>query len=469
MCQIYVYCSGIAIRRVRLSTKWERYWVRMAEVPEKAKTIRGNIKHLARPGTIWADAAQLEIGPAPSSYRPSDADAVRPRPLPPRSVELGVPYGAVAPSRVLGASGGRVPYGIDEARRCVTAHGSPILPFGMWGVPREHLQAVAADGFDYVVANPRWLLSPKTAHADAGKAAIEAYLKEAGRLRMRVGLETFHFGDREWLAWERNSIRHLFNQRLAASLAGNSTLLTWHLASGIRSVPGDVTRRAFEMVKGLDAGHPVVIHLVGDETIATALARYARSTDLASVQCEPIPDRPVKSVADIVDLVRRSSGTRPIQCAIQAGGRLHRHREPTPAELRAMSYLALVHGARLLLYYQYLPMAPSVWAALRSLSLEVKTLAPILLGTSPDDAQTRAVRDGVHVLGTRAGGKAYVLAVNTLPSDARVTIRFPLRPAAARAQVLFEGRQVDVSTSVLSDAFGPYDCHVYEIAMPGGR
>lgn len=149
-----------------------------------------------------------------------------------------------------------------------------------------------------------------------------------------------------------------------------------------------------------------------------------------------------------------------------------------------MGYLALMHGARGLLYYRfdvqqydkaladqgkwpwptigYLPeLRPETWAGFERLGPQLARLAPVILspepetkvGVSPDDS-------GLHVALRQHEGAMYLLAVN--PSEEAVDAAITVEGLAANAaEVVFEGRRVPVNDGTFGDRFGGAGVHVY--------
>ena len=133
-----------------------------------------------------------------------------------------------------------------------------------------------------------------------------------------------------------------------------------------------------------------------------------------------------------------------------------------------MTYLALAHGARGLIYYCYydlrvLPQYPQMWAWMKSIAAEVKSISPVLL--SPDDRGPVLVlpsNAGLHTKLKQQGGRLYLIAVNTARTESAVTFRLGPLPAP-RATVLFEHRTVPLNLNSLTDNFPPLAVHVYDL------
>ena len=158
-------------------------------------------------------------------------------------------------------------------------------------------------------------------------------------------------------------------------------------------------------------------------------------------------------------------------------------RFPTSDELRAMSYSAIIHGARGIVWYTYYgygadPKArgrgaraiPERWRELSVVSREIADLLPDL---TTDDAVEQPVvsvlsgpavgakgRPPVSALLKEGVGGRLVLAVN----DSTNTVRSAIRVAGFKgAATMFEnGREIAAGDELVDD-FAPYAVHVYRL------
>ena len=140
-----------------------------------------------------------------------------------------------------------------------------------------------------------------------------------------------------------------------------------------------------------------------------------------------------------------------------------------------MTYQALVHGANGLVYYTYNDGGFSVrehhelWAEMKRLVAEVNALNSVLLGPADEGVRFLAgPRDMVHALAVRDGQDLYLITVNAEDADAgRVELSVAGLPPRGSAEVLFEGRSVDVADGTIMDDYGPCASHVYRVNLAG--
>lgn len=191
--------------------------------------------------------------------------------------------------------------------------------------------------------------------------------------------------------------------------------------------------------------------------------QYADTVDILATDIYPIEEtnkkRPVVEVAEKTDILKRAVGkNKPGIAVLQSTGKA------TPEEEIAMTYLALVHGADGLFYWQLFEAQENqeVWQTMVDLSLEVKALTPVL--TAPDyDRQAKVSDPRIHTMTKKLGNRLYVLTVNSTPEEiGNVKISQP-GALGPEAKVLFERRDVPISGETWTEIFRPYERHVYSI------
>jgi hypothetical protein len=214
---------------------------------------------------------------------------------------------------------------------------------------------------------------------------------------------------------------------------------------------------------------------------------FPATTDIMGVDLYPAPRNPLTQVSDEAEIAKAAVAFhKPVWVVPQAFGwyqytstntdrghtpsaaELQEGRAPTYEESRCMTYLALTHGAKGLIYYCYydlrvLPQYQEMWGWLKSIAAEVKTLSPVLL--SPDDRGTAVCLPSNGKIDTRLkqhGGRLYLIAVNTATEPCQVTFKLD-RLGSSQASVLFEGRSVKLAKGQMTDDFKPLAVHVYDL------
>jgi hypothetical protein len=149
----------------------------------------------------------------------------------------------------------------------------------------------------------------------------------------------------------------------------------------------------------------------------------------------------------------------------------------TPDQYRAEVWVAIIHGARGIVYFPF-DIGPNSWSydttpddvieEMRVQHVIIEELAPTLQGEI-NPAEVGAEVDGPLEAGWRmTESVAYFFVLN--PSGATVpdaTVTFSGVPDTTTAEVFSESRSVDVQQGELTDSFGPYELHIYVVQTAG--
>lgn len=149
-------------------------------------------------------------------------------------------------------------------------------------------------------------------------------------------------------------------------------------------------------------------------------------------------------------------------------------RRPTPAEVRAEVWMAIVHGARGIVYFvhEWKPTFrddamfryPEIVREVATINAMVARLAPAINAGKPVDVRIEATTR-IATLAREHGGALYVVAVNMerKETEARLLVNgIEAGPVVA----LGEDRLVVAAGGALADRFEPFGVHVYRIDRP---
>jgi hypothetical protein len=211
---------------------------------------------------------------------------------------------------------------------------------------------------------------------------------------------------------------------------------------------------------------------------------YIRGADLVSFDVYPVAglERPDGAeflwyVAKGVDrLVKWTDGRKLVWNCIECTRINDPTAKPTPAQVKAEVWMALVHGSRGLIYFvhQFKPRFnehallddPEMLAAVTTINHQIRDLAPVL--NSPAVTNGGSVRssdpDGpIDTMIKRRPDATYVFAVGMRNRPARGSFTLRGLPAAATAQVLGEDRRLTIKSGEFVDDFAAYGVHIYKI------
>lgn len=213
---------------------------------------------------------------------------------------------------------------------------------------------------------------------------------------------------------------------------------------------------------------------------------YVQGADLVSFDIYPVThERPAVSsnlwyVARGVErLVAWTGGRKPVWSCIECTRISHPTAKPTPHQVRAEVWMALIHGARGLIYFVHewqprfnesaLLDDPEMLAAVTRINCQLHELAPVLNApAAPDLARVRVADADAPVAFTarRHGGAVYVFAVALRDRPARARFELADRRGAARVRVLGEDREWTARDGVFEDDFTGYAVHLYRLDGP---
>jgi hypothetical protein len=196
---------------------------------------------------------------------------------------------------------------------------------------------------------------------------------------------------------------------------------------------------------------------------------YLTSQDLWSFDFYPVPGLPIFSYMQWISISdQHFLGKRPLGSVMQTysapGARM-----PTPAELRCMTYLHIIHGYKWLGFYSYfdgepagcLARDPILWSASNWLNNELRMLEPVILGPAVYQPVTATAGPEIFQAATKVhAGKTYLFAVHG--SDKSKSQSVEMKVSGTRAEVLFEnGRELPIVEGTLRDEFAGFGVHVY--------
>lgn len=175
-----------------------------------------------------------------------------------------------------------------------------------------------------------------------------------------------------------------------------------------------------------------------------------------------------------------TEGKKPVWAVIETTGINNVDRKPTPAEIRAEVWMALIHGANGIMYFahQFKPTFieaglladEAVAREVAAINQQIHELAPVL--NSPDlDKSERLVgspskKGYISALTKKHGGATYVFAVCLMPEGEEANFQLPDR-ADAKVEVIGENRSLDAPAGAWSERFEGHQVHLYKVT-PGG-
>ena len=296
-------------------------------------------------------------------------------------------------------------------------------------------------------------------------------------------VNTWYAGDKNWpgTATCRDQTADALGQDgftacMAAALGTNPGLVGWYTAD---ERPADQVERVFHQYTILRQNNPGGVTFIAQNR-PVELVRWRDAVDVMGVDPYPIyniPEgtlSPLEMVTDWVEQAQAAvGGSRPVWAVIQFFKFGSKGHWPTYEELRTMSWMAIVEGAKGLFYWSYGAKGlswvkdPEVkeqrWKDLVRVTNEIKSLEPALLSPSaPEILASHSPSGTIRILPRRVGETRYLIAVNNTPRA--VQAEFRLSELARSVEVIGEGRTVELKApNRFSDLFSAYVTHVYKI------
>uniref|UniRef100_A0A7C4MPR7 Beta-galactosidase trimerisation domain-containing protein n=1 Tax=Desulfatirhabdium butyrativorans TaxID=340467 RepID=A0A7C4MPR7_9BACT len=207
-----------------------------------------------------------------------------------------------------------------------------------------------------------------------------------------------------------------------------------------------------------------------------AVAEFRYAADLYLVDPYPVPSMPMIWLSDAIDEAAGAVGIGRVGAVVQAfGGPEHAAwgwpRMPSRAEMKGLTYLALVHGARAIFYYSWKEAARTeqgradLAAVIEQLARlrpwfirKPTTPAPLVRMTSAYGTDPSG-RPAVHAACWVKDGKTMLVAVNTLGNHVAAEIFLPhiADRSSARFREMEAGGTFGVSHGRLEVTFKPHE------------
>lgn len=356
---------------------------------------------------------------------------------------------------------------IDRMTGGLIVNGLPWFPFGFYcysPVQPNLAEEEVVRGFNLM--SPYQAIDPRTIKDR------EAYMDRCARLGMKVHYQLISvaggggvgssrlagLSQEEKLNRLKSEIQHFRD---------HPALLAWYLSdepTGHGAKP-DSLQKLYEFIHSLDPYHPVTI--VFD---APKRAReYAAAMDIVMADPYPIPNSGVEGVGAATEgLLKEFAYEKPVWIVPQAfGGGEWWGREPSPAEIRVMTWLALVRGATGIQYFirhapNGFPKSNVTWGECSKMAMEVARITPYLL-TGVQIPEMMKESDGVWSNGWRLGDEYLIIAVNAENNPRESELDLPVEVDSGEAEVLFENRMINISEGKLKDWIGPMGTQVYRL------
>ncbi len=364
---------------------------------------------------------------------------------------------------------------IDRISGGLIVEGLPFIPFGFYtyspvqpGLAEEE----AVKGFN--------MMSPYQEIRSKTFRERKEYMDRCAELGMKVNYNLLSLaggGGVGHQGHERLSHRKRIKmlKKEIEAFRDHPALLSWYISDEPvgQGVPPDSLAEVYGLIRELDPYHPVTVVFM-----TPAMARdYSHVMDIVMADPYPVPHGSVLEVGKVTDMLQKEFFLeKPVWIVPQAfGGNEHWEREPTPREMRVMTYLAMINGASGIQYFirqglNAFPKSTIAWNECGAMALEMAELTPFFFAAgkppllkSPDkDLQFRVLADDGAVL---------VMVVNPGNKPSEFSFTLEDLPYSGSAAVMFEDRMVEVREGRVVDIIDAYGTRTYLVRykMPSGK
>jgi uncharacterized membrane protein (UPF0127 family) len=258
----------------------------------------------------------------------------------------------------------------------------------------------------------------------------------------------------------------------------SEALLGWYIEDEpeSRSVPVEHITANLNLIRESGSSHPAFMAVVRP----AFTGYYKEAADVFLMDQYPVPNEPLIWLSKSMEQAKALAGGKDIWAVIQMfGGQGWKgkgwDREPSYEEMRALSYLAIVHGAKGLFFYTLndgnfnIRLNSAHAGNAKKLLQELKFLCPFYLAEAAGaveflpDSLYEFAPDGtrpVHALMLKDGRQRIIIAVNALDK----TVRGRLSGVTDGIDYLdeyFSGKRHVVKDRNILDEFRPYEAKLY--------
>jgi len=161
--------------------------------------------------------------------------------------------------------------------------------------------------------------------------------------------------------------------------------------------------------------------------------------DVTAPYLYPVPYEPIRSVGAAVERAYTATeGKKPLLPILQLFVWNAKDRYPTPAELKCMVYLALIHGANGIGYYSYnyvdgktgtniAKEQPELWQAVKEINGEIAAISPLLLAGGKDSTKLKEGAPDVEFRTVSHDKSTLILLANTANAPKTAVLQFAAR------------------------------------------
>ena len=254
---------------------------------------------------------------------------------------------------------------------------------------------------------------------------------------------------------------------LVSTFKDHPAILGWYISDELRDRVSD-NERHNQWIWEEDYKHPTWLL----SCLPQELKKLDRGADVFGVDPYPVPDRPLTYVSDWMNTAYSHSGDKPVWGVIQVHGYIYYDgtgREPTFPEIKAMSYLALVNGAKGLIYYSLFdlrksPDYPNRWDSIANLNQEISELVPFFL--HGERVKLHSLTEGFEGALFKNEQEGLLIIINHTGQEREFSLDLKEQVGiGSRLQEKNGSQEMEINDDILKDHFAPFAVHIYNFKL----
>lgn len=351
---------------------------------------------------------------------------------------------------------------IDRFNGLIYADGLPLVLCGFYAytpVQMGLLEEEAIRGLN--------LFSPYQPIEHKTRKERIKYLDRCAELGMKVNYNLLSVAGRGGINLEEKADKEnikLFKEEIEA-LKNHPAILSWYIADepdGQGILP-ETLENFYRIITEIDPYHPISVVIMSAEPGR----KFANSCDIIMCDTYPVPNSPAKEVvAAVQGLFDELKYEKAIWYVPQTfGGNEWWLREPTPEEIRMMTWGATLSGARghqafIRHGLNAFPKNQFMWETYAKTCREIMELTPVFEVNKEISVELYTSGE-LLAKGYQYNGDDYVVIVNLNQKSEK--FKFALEDSSGEAYAYFENSEIPFINGTIDDFIAPFGVKIYRV------
>lgn len=354
---------------------------------------------------------------------------------------------------------------IDLLTGSLIVDNRPFFPFGFYCGPVGNLPGTeVVHGFN--------MIGPYQDNLPKNYPTRKAYMDRCAQVGVRVqyGVNSLigsgHNGSKGLNLTDAEKLNILKKEVIA--FRDHPALLSWYINDEPdgQGRPPAILEQAYRLIHQLDPYHPISIVFMMPQKAND----FRNTMDIAMTDPYPIPGPPDKVMDDLDKYIDAYRYQKSVWLVPQAFGAQEMWtREPTAHEIRLMTYMGLISGAKGIQYYVHAPgnlnpQSVSAWSACSDVAVETAQMTSFL--SSADDApEFKSSDNKLLIRSFKYKGNLLVIVANdeNKPKAFGISASEKDTTLKSMAELWFENREVPFNNGSINDIIDAYGTRVYLI------